>query len=337
MSQHFLLSSASKTLGLSDIFALCEDDAWGMMRQARWPQTGGEPVCPTCGSEAAWPVKSRKQWRCKTCGRTFSVTSGTILADHKLPFRIILAAIFIFSNAAKGISALQLSRDIHVHYRTAYVLAHKLRESLLVQRDETPMRGTVEVDGAYLGGYVRPSNRKEDREDRRMANKPGKACVLVLRQRASDRRAGAARTLTEVVKSETTADVKDFVAGGAIGGTVVHADENPAYDALSAWFDMARVNHSVEYSGKDGECVNLAESYFSRLRRMQWGQIHRLGGRHLAVYANEVAYREDTRRMSNGRIFVDILGKTLTTPTSTFWAGYGRSGVRRPFRPALAA
>ena len=334
MAQHFLLSSAARSLGMSDIYALSEDEAWRLMRMARWPETGGEPVCPHCGSEASWPIQTRRQWRCKACGRTFSITSGTILADHKLPLRTILTGIFIYSNAAKGLSALQLAPDLGVHYRTAFVLAHKLRESLLTHRDETPMRGVVEVDGAYVGGHIRPANRKEDREDRRLADKPGKSCVLVLRQRGDE---GPERTLTEVVKTETAADVNDFVAGAAIGGTVVHADESPAYDSLAAWFLMARVNHSMEYRGKGGECTNLAESYFSRLRRMQWGQVHRMGGRHLALYANEIAWREDTRRLCNGRIFKDVLHKALGTPTSGFWAGYGRNGVRFVFRPALAA
>lgn len=74
-------------------------------------------------------IRGRKQWRCKCCGHTFSVTSGTIFAFHKLPLKIYLAAIAIYSNAVKGLSALQLGRDLGVQYKTAFVLAHKIRES----------------------------------------------------------------------------------------------------------------------------------------------------------------------------------------------------------------
>lgn len=82
--------------------------------------------------------------------------------------RDILLAIAIFVNAAKGISALQLGRDLDVQYKTAFVMAHKLREAMALEHHDATLAGEVEVDGAYFGGYVRPENRKEDRNDRRL-------------------------------------------------------------------------------------------------------------------------------------------------------------------------
>lgn len=199
MPQHFLLSSSAKTLGIMDIVSMSEDEALQVMRDVRWSETKGRPACPKCGSEAAYTIRSRRQWRCKSCGHTYSVTSGTVFADHKLPLRIYLLAILIFTNAVKSLSALQLSRDLNVHYRTAYRLAQILRESLLTTRDESPMKGDVEVDGGYTGSYIRPENRKEDRQDRRSAELPNKRCVLVMRQRGEK---GAVRTLTEIVASD---------------------------------------------------------------------------------------------------------------------------------------
>lgn len=304
-----------------DIMSLTDDEALAMMRQARWPETSGAPVCPHCGSEASWHIRARRQWRCKQCNHTYSVTSGTVLENRKLPLRVYLLAILIFSNAAKSLSALHLSRDLNVHYRTAYRLAQVLRESLLATRDDSPMSGEVEVDGGYTGTYIRPSNRKEDRIDRRSAEMPNKRCVLVMRQRGEK---GADRTLTEIVKSESTNVVTDFVTGGTQTGTVINADENAAYDSLAAWYDIKRVNHSLEYRADDGSNINQAESYFSRFRRMQWGQMHRLDAKYLVLYANEIAWREDSRRMSNGRIFQDVLGKALRTALPVTWRNYGR-------------
>jgi hypothetical protein len=86
-----------------------------------------------------------------------------------------------------------------------------------------------------------------------------------------------------------------------------------AYDVLHATFDARRVNHSVEYRADDGTTNNLAESYFSRYRRRQYGQTHKFGILYLANYANEAAYREDTRRWSNGAIFNDIAKKCVHT------------------------
>ncbi len=320
MSQHFLLSSSARTLGIMDIMNMSDDEALDLMRQARWSKTQGEPVCPHCGSEASWHIRVRRQWRCKSCNHTYSITSGTIFENRKLSLRVYLLAILIFSNAAKSLSALQLSRDLNVHYRTAYRLAHLLRESLLEKRDESPMKGDVEVDGAYTGTYIRPENRKEDRVDRRSAETPNKRCVLVLRQRGEK---GASRTLTEVVKSESSDVVKDFITGATVAGTTIHADENAAYDTLNAWYETSRVNHSVAYSGENGENTNQAESYFARFRRMQWGQVHRITVKYLALYANEIAWREDTRRMSNGAIFRDVLGKSFKVMLPERWKNYG--------------
>jgi hypothetical protein len=95
------------------------------------------------------------------------VTSGTIFANHKLPIQLYLLAIIIFVNAVKGISALQLARDLGVQYKTAFVLAHKIRESLMEQRNTDTLTGEVHMDGAYVNHYIRPKNKKSERIDRR--------------------------------------------------------------------------------------------------------------------------------------------------------------------------
>ena len=113
------------------------------------------------------------------CGHTFSVTSGTIFAHHKLPLQVYLGAIAIYTNAVKGLSALQLSRDLDIQYKTAFVLMHKRRQSLMDRRDETPLAGEVQIDGGYVGGSVRPANQAEEGVDRRLAEhqNPDKRCV----------------------------------------------------------------------------------------------------------------------------------------------------------------
>ncbi len=129
--------------------------------------------------EKHWFLGSRQQWRCRACGHIFSVTSGTLFPYHKLPLQVYLGAVVIYSNAANGLSALQLSRDLDVQHKTAFVLMHKLRESLMVQRDETPLAGEVQLDGACVSGSVRPANRTEDRVNRRLVEhqNPNKRCV----------------------------------------------------------------------------------------------------------------------------------------------------------------
>src|SRR5262249_49746855 len=145
----------------------------------------GEPFCPRCGCLAIYTFKTRRIFKCKGCEAQFSVTTATTFAHRKMSHRDILAAIAIFCNGVKGISALQLSRDLDCQYRTAYVLAHKLREVMGAAYRELQVSGEVEVDGCYVGGSIKPENRKEDRKDRRLAiHQNGKRrVVVVMRER----------------------------------------------------------------------------------------------------------------------------------------------------------
>ena len=113
------------------------------------------------------------------------MTPGTIFASRKLSFTDMLAAILIVSNAPKGVSAMQLARDIDVQHKTAWVLSRKLREAMKSETAGFKLSGIVEVDGAYFGGRIRPANKKEDRVDRRLAeHQTGKRRVVVaMRQR----------------------------------------------------------------------------------------------------------------------------------------------------------
>src|SRR5260370_39584126 len=91
-----------------------------------------------------------------------------IFAIRKLSIRDYIMAIAIFVNGAKGHSALQLSRDLDCQYKSAFVLAHKLREAMASEQTAIgEVAGSVEVDGAHFGGYLKPANRREDRKDRR--------------------------------------------------------------------------------------------------------------------------------------------------------------------------
>jgi len=184
MSQHFLLSSRAKTLSLAVVFRMSDADAETTFKGVRWE--GGEPVCPYCGSLDAYECRRPSgslRYRCRACAKDFTLTSGTLFASHKLPLRMYLAAIAIFCNEVKGKSMLALSRDLGLSYKSAFVLAHKLREAMASEMKGRTLGGegkVAEVDGAYFGGYVKPANRLENRVDRRLAeNRTGKRKVVV--------------------------------------------------------------------------------------------------------------------------------------------------------------
>ena len=227
-------------------------------------------------------------------------------------------AIAVFVNGAKGHAALHLSRDLNVQYKTAFVLSHKLREAMGSQvhnPDQPELSGTVEIDGMYAGGNVKRANKKADRVDRRLAEEQtGKRQVVVVAREIMG------RTMPFILPRES--DAVPLIRQHVASGTIIHADESNAWERLHASYDMRRVNHSAEYVSEDGANVNQAESFFSRLRRAEYGVHHRISGQYLYQYANEMAWREDNRRIPNGMQFRFVTGAALRHAKSEVWRGY---------------
>ena len=312
--QHFLLSSAARSLSLKAVFRMGEDVAYQTFCQMRWPETEGEAVCPRCGCTESYSIVTRRKFKCAACYHQFSVTSGTIFASRKLAFTDLLAAIVIFVNGAKGVSALQVSRDLDVQYKTAFVLSHKLREAMAAEDMGQTLAGEVELDGAYFGGHIRPANRKTERRDRRLAiYQTGKRQVVVVgRERDGE-------SITVVARSEALGG--EIVASRIHHMATVHADEASHWDELHGRFDTRRINHSEVYS--DGfACTNQAESFFSRLRRMEVGTHHHIAGPYLAGYAAEASWREDNRRVDNGGLAMLVALEAMASRVSRQWKGY---------------
>jgi len=193
-------------------------------------------------------------------------------------------------------------------------MAHKLREAVAAETADATVSGTVEVDGAYFGGHVRPENMKADRRDRRLAeNQTGKRrVVVVIRERKG-------KALTFAFRSE--AESVPTIEARVEAGSVVHADEAKGWDRLHKSFKTHRVNHQEGYSF-DEACTNQAESFFSRLRRAEMGVHHHVAGPYLAAYAGEMAWRENHRRVSNGEQYTLITGAALNHAPSKVWKGY---------------
>jgi len=327
MAQHFLLSAKARTLSLSAVLRMTDRDAEAMFSAIRWAATGGKPVCPHCACPTVYECRRPSgalRFRCKACRKDFSVTSGTLFAFHKMPLRNYLAAIAIFCNEVKGKSALALSRDLDVQYKTAFVLAHKLREAMTSEMKGMQLGGdgeTVEVDGGYFGGYIKPANHKDMRRDRRFAkNQNGKRqVVVVIRERGGS-------TLPAVFKSESAA--LGFIASRVAKGTHVMADEAPSWNDLQARYALSRIDHQSLYSDTRGVYTNGAEEFFSRMRRAEIGHHHHIAGAYLVRYAQEAAWREDHRRADNGWQTRAVAGLAMACKPSVDWCGYWQRAAR---------
>src|SRR5712672_1309135 len=320
MSQHFLLSSAARTLSLAQVFRMTDEQAEAMFSKVRWADTDGKPACPACGGLDAYDCRrpnGAPRFRCSACRADFSITSGTLFAAHKLPLKAYLAAIAIFCNEVKGKSMLAMSRDLGVSYKTAFVLCHKMREAMAVELKGRVVGGegkVVEIDGGHFGGYVKPSNRAENRRDRRLAvNQNGKRkAVVVIRERNGN-------SVPAVFKSE--GEALSFIRSRVAKGSTINADEAHAWTELNARYEMKRINHQEAYS-MDGACTNWAEEFFSRMRRAEIGHHHHIAGPYLLRYAQEASWRENCRRLSNGEQVGRLAGLAMKAKRSVDFTGY---------------
>lgn len=299
MGGHYLLSSASRTFSISTIARMSENHAREVFRQARFPETSGNPYCIFCGSLKIYEMRTRKIWSCAYCGKRFSLTSGTIFANNKLSTRDYLLMLFYFANASHGISALQLSRAMNVQYKTAYMFCQKIRVAIEAAQQQIKLFGEVEIDGASFGGHWVVQNHSSDPGVKKRIRYPKKAhrcVVIVLRQRGG-------RTVTLVGKSEYVA--LSLIRSRVKFGTILYVDGSRAWSNFKDAFNLVRIEHATAYS-LNGACTNQAESFFSRLRRAHQNH-HRISNKYFKFYAAEIAWREDHRRISSGAQWLALL------------------------------
>lgn len=283
-----------------------EDKARGLLESILWPDGA---VCPHCKNHKEKPiyrlqskpestVKVRKGvCKCGACRKTFTVTVGTIFEDSHLPISKWLMAIFILCSSKKSISANQLSRMIKVTYKAAWFMNHRLRFAMSPDAPLAQLlKGVVEVDETFVGGKGRLCSRYSRQTP-----------VVALVERGGNMQA---RVVSNVTQNNLGKVLHECVSKDA----VVNTDELPAYrKPLQEWSQHSTVNHSkYEYSRRDADGtvsgINSCESFFSLLKRGVYGSWHHVSREHLPKYANEFAFRWNTRGMTDGERMEAAIG-----------------------------
>lgn len=302
-------------LSLRTVLNLSPEAARKLFETVRWGSLG--PVCPRCLTAAAYFLKTRERYKCIQCGHQFTATSATIFASSKLPLSTLLAVVVAFVQAAKGISSLQLCRNLGISQKTAFILLHKLREAISVSLEELQLCGVVEIDGATFGGYSVAQNQATGKYvKRRYVRKHANRHVVVV----AHGRLG--RTVPFIVKRESEAF--DNIVQQVSPDATIAADGGHAWDSLKELFEMVRIHHNVAFS-LNNACTNNAESYFSMLRRMHRGVHHKITKEHMRAYASEMAWKLDFRTMPNDEKILTMLMLALNAPPSK-WKGYWQRG-----------
>jgi transposase-like protein len=244
-----------------------------------WPDGARCPVCGT--GEKVTARKRAGFYRCRTCREDFTVCTGTIFERSHVPLHKWLYAMYLLVTARKGISSLQLSKQIGVTQKTAWFVLHRLREAC--GGDFEKLTGIVEVDEAHIGGLE--VNKHDDKKLGLGRGPVGKAPVFGMRERGG-------RTRAMPVASLDANTLQGLIHKHVALGSAIHSDESTAYSGLDGlFFHHATVNHSAGEYARGNVTVNGVESVWAVLKRGIIGVYHHVTKKHLARYVDEFAFR----------------------------------------------
>jgi len=255
-------------------------------------------VCPKCKCNdqtkfsdiAPNPnAKTRAGLRwCANCKDKFTVTIGTVFEDSKIPLRKWLIAWYMLCSSKKGISSLQLQRNLELgSYRTALFMAHRIRHALKENGYAEKLEGTIEADETLVGGVTSGKGQHAG----------NKVPVMAMVQRG-----GAVRS--KVIPTVNGANLKQAIRDNVQAGAQLHTDAHFGYRGLAGEFQHHSVKHMAgEYSRHEGENVITTagvESFFSLLKRGVVGTFHHVSAQHLPLYLAEFEHRHNCRKMTDG-------------------------------------
>lgn len=277
--------TVKETISLYEFWDRFPDEAAALryVESRRWPDG---PCCPKCGSTAVSAVKNAKPmpWRCRDCRKHFSVRTGTVFAESKVGIHKWLLAAYLMTTARKGISSVQLAKELGVTQKTAWSLEHRIREAM---KSRGGLLGdTVEVDETYVGGKrANMSNAKRKELEGTGRGTAGKQAVVGMKERGGQVRAFP-------VEATDRDHLHAAVVQNVQRGSNLFTDCNPAYRGLPG-FTHGAVKHSAGEFVRGIIHTNGIESFWSLLKRGYVGVFHFMSVKHLFRYVNEFAGREN--------------------------------------------
>ncbi|GAK44676.1 ISSpo8, transposase [Tepidicaulis marinus] len=295
------------------------DKAREHLESIHWPEG---PVCPHCGNcdqDRITKLEGKSTrpgvHKCKECRKPFTVTVGTVFEHSKIPLNKWVLATHLMASSKKGMSAHQLHRMLGVTYKTAWFMAHRIREAMKpAPKPSGSMGGEgkyVEADETFIGG--KEKNKHKSKRAKRRGGAWGKETVFSLVERGGHVRSRhvvsvTAQTLRPVIKAQV--DAATFLVTDDAGQYRHMKEDFPGHEVI---------NHSAQEYVRGNTHTNTIEGYFSILKRGVTGTYHHVSQQHLKRYLAEFDFRynerealgvNDTMRAQN--LLAGARGKRLT-------------------------
>ena len=255
---------------------------------------GETPACPHCGSLKVY--RTNRGFKCgeKLCMKKFSVTVGTIFENSKISLRTWFAAMYLIASHKKGISSLQLHRDLGVSQKTAWFMLHRIREALR-QKNSPLLTDVVEVDETFVGGKNKNRHAHKKVKESQGRSVKDKTPVVGIMQRGG-------KVTTLVVKDTKAESLHPFIVNSVKSGSIVITDEWRAYKGLDG-FSHVVINHNEGEYVRGAFHNNTIEGFWSLLKRGIYGIYHQVSPRHLPRYCHEFEYRYNSRKIPDNERF----------------------------------
>jgi transposase-like protein len=274
--------------------------------KTRWPNGF---ACPACGSRRYWFIHTRELFECKDCRRQTSLTAGTVMDKTRAPLRAWFGMIYLMARAKSGVSIRGAAEDVEISYKTAWLMAHKIRYAMAEEDEDRLLNGIIELDESYFGGKSKPGKRGR--------GAAGKAPVLVGVTICGK---GPGEASMRVLPSVSVINIKRACEKMIRPGATVVTDGFPSYEkALIDYTHEARVLHSSKAAGKKLPWVHLI---IHNAKTDILGSQHGVSPKHLQRYLSEFCWRF-SRRHREGDLF-DMLVGTCVKGSPLTWSALAR-------------
>jgi len=268
----------------------------------RW---GDTPCCPHCGSTKTYVTNRGFKCADKDCYKKFTVRTKTIYENTKISLRLWFGALYLITAHKKGISSLQLARDLNVSQKTAWFMLHRIRE-MLKDIDPSLMQGVVEADETYVGGKNKNRHAHKKIENSQGRSAKDKTAVVGLVQRDG-------RVKTFVVENTESATIQNIVRSSIAENVTLITDAYRSYSGLNAVCNHITVKHTEgNYKTEGDKHTNTIEGFWSLFKRGYVGIYHSMSPQHLQRYMDETSYRYNTRKMGDSFRFEQAILKSET-------------------------